>query len=67
MSRVQALAARAINTLEDLLDEEQYPNVRLGAARTVVELGVHQQDADTILRKLDELERDQRQNPTERW
>lgn len=66
MSRVQALAARAIDTLEDLLDQEQYPNVRLGAARTVVELGVHQQDAATIMKKLDELERQQRRGLAER-
>lgn len=37
------------------------PTVRLGAARTVVELGLHQRDADTIMRKLAEVEAYQRQ------
>jgi hypothetical protein len=31
--------------------------VRLGAAKTVVELGVRQYDADTILKRLDDLGR----------
>ena len=56
ISRVQALTARAVDTLEDLLDATDHPNVRLGAARTVAELGIHQHDADTILRKLNEIE-----------
>jgi len=29
--------------------------VRLGAARTVIEIGTHQYDAKTILRRLDEI------------
>ncbi len=37
-------------------------NVRLGAARTVAEIGIHQHDAETILRKLDEIESDQRRH-----
>ena len=61
IGRVQALTARAVDTLEDLLDAEKYPSVRLGAARTVAEMGVHQHDAETILRKLDEIEAAQRQ------
>ena|ERR1700674_4106661 len=61
MSRVQALAGRAVETLEDLLGAKQYPAVRLGAARTVAEIGMHQYDADTILRKLDKIEAAQRQ------
>ncbi len=59
--RVQALTARAVDTLEELLGEKKYPNVRLGAARTVAEIGIHQHDAETILRKLDEIETQQRQ------
>ncbi len=39
-----------------LLDEKKHPHVRLGAARTVAELGVHQHDAETILKKLGEIE-----------
>ena len=61
IGRVQALTARAVDTLEDLLDAEKYPSVRLGAARTVAEMGIHQHDAETILRKLDEIEAAQRQ------
>src|ERR1700681_872595 len=61
MSRIQALAGRAVETLEDLLGAKQYPAVRLGAARTVAEIGMHQYDADTILRKLDKVEAAQRQ------
>ena len=62
--RVQALMGRAVDTLEELLGEKKHPNVRLGAARTVAELGMHQHDADTILRKLDEIETYQRQPGT---
>jgi hypothetical protein len=61
MSRVQALAGRAVETLEDLLGAKQYPAVRLGAARTVAEIGMHRYEADTILRKVDKIEAMQRQ------
>ena len=61
MTRVQALTAKAVNTLDELLDEKKHPNVRLGAARTVAELGIHQHDAEQILKKLDEIEASQRQ------
>ncbi len=60
MSRVQALTGKAVDTLDELLDAKKYPNVRLGAARTVAELGIHQHDAETIMRKLGELEEHQR-------
>ena len=60
MSRVQALTGKAIETLDELLCEKDHPNVRLGAARTVAELGIHQHNAETILRKLDEIEAEQR-------
>jgi len=60
MSRVQALSGKAIETLDELLGEKDHPNVRLGAARTVAELSIHQHDAETILRKLDEIEAEQR-------
>ena len=56
MGRIQALTARAVETLEDLLDAKKHPNVRLGAALTVAEMGIHQHDAETILRKLEEIE-----------
>jgi hypothetical protein len=61
MSRIQALAGRAVETLEDLLGAKQYPSVRLGAARTVAEIGMHQYDANTIIRELDKAEAAQRQ------
>ena len=64
MNRVQALMVRAVDTLTDLLDAKTQPNVRLGAARTVAELGMHRHDADTILRKLAEIETAQRQQGT---
>ena len=60
MSRVQALTGKAIETLEELLDAKINANVRLGAARTVAEIGIHQHDAETLLQKLDEMEADQR-------
>ncbi len=67
MSRVQALTGKAIETLDELLGEKNYPNVRLSAARTVAELGIHQHDAETIMRKLDEIdEHQQRQQPGRR-
>ena len=53
MNRVQALTAKAVNTLDELRDEKKHPNVRLCAARTVAELGIHQHDAETIMQKLD--------------
>ena len=58
--RAQALTGRAMDTLEELLDAKINANVRLGAARTVAEIGIHQHDAETILQKLDEIELDQR-------
>ncbi len=65
---MQALTAQAVDTLEELLGEKKYPNVRLGAARAVAEIGIHQHDAETILKKLDEIETYQRQQPgSGRW
>ena len=60
---MQALTGKAVETLDELLDATDYPNVRLGAARTVTEIGIHQHDAETILKKLDEIETHQRQQP----
>ena len=51
---------RAVETLADLLGTAKPPAVRLGAARTVAEIGMHQYDAETILKKLDDLESSQR-------
>lgn len=61
MNRVQALTAHAVETLEALMRPKMPPAVRLGAARTVAELGTHQHDAETILQKLEEIEAFQRE------
>jgi hypothetical protein len=60
MDRVQALVSRAVDTLDDLLGVKNNPAVRLGAARTVTELAIHQHDAETIMRKLAEIENAQK-------
>ena len=60
LHRIPALTARAVDTLADLLGDTTHPAVRLGAARTVAEIGMHQYDAETILKKLDDLEASQR-------
>lgn len=60
MHRVQALTSEAVDTLAALMRRTVPPSVRLGAARTVAELGMHQYDAETILKKLDDLERSTR-------
>jgi len=56
MARVQALTGKGVETLEELLDAKKFPAVRLGTARTVVELGIHQHDTEIILRRLEDLE-----------
>ena len=60
ISRIPTLTERAVDTLADLLGATKHPAVRLGAARTVAEIGMHQYDAETILRKLGDLEASQR-------
>jgi hypothetical protein len=60
INRIPALAARAVDTLAALLGDKEPPAVRLGAARAVTDIGLHQHDAETILRKLDEIEARQR-------
>jgi hypothetical protein len=57
MQRVQALAARAIETLEQLLNEKKHPAVRLGAARTIVELAISRHDAEVLVVRIESLER----------
>jgi hypothetical protein len=60
MARVLALTSKGVATLEELLDAKKFPVVRLEAARTIVELGIHQHDTEPILRKLEDLEAAQR-------
>ena len=55
-ARLPTLAIAAVSTLADLLDDKHPPAVRLGAARTVAELGQYQDDAEVIMRKLDAIE-----------
>jgi transposase-like protein len=66
MHRVQALTAQAVETLEALMRPKMPPAVRLGAARTVAELGTHQHDAETILEKLEQIEAFQREQDNRR-
>lgn len=61
LDRIQALMGRAVDTLQDLLSAKKFPSVRLGAARTIAEIAIHQRDAETILKRLDEIERAQRE------
>jgi DNA-binding transcriptional MerR regulator len=61
MSRVQALTGEAIETLASLMAPEVSAPVRLGAARTIAELGLDQHDAEMISSKLAELEAKLRQ------
>ena len=56
ISRLHALTAQAVETLQALLGETQPGNVRLGAARTVLELGADRHDAETLVQRLDEIE-----------
>ena len=58
--RIPALTITAVETLAELLRDTHPATVRLGAARTVVEVGQYQHDSETILKKLDELEARQR-------
>jgi hypothetical protein len=60
MGRIQELTARAVDTLADLLEAGSAPTVRLGAARTVLELAIHEHDTDTIMQRLAEIEAVQR-------
>ena len=66
MNRIQALTGEAVETLAALMGPETPAAVRLGAARTVAELGVQRHDAETIMQKLDEIEAYQRQRETRR-
>jgi hypothetical protein len=60
ISWIPALTVRAVDTLAALLGDKEPPAVRLGAARTAADIGLHQYDAETILRKLDAIEARQR-------
>ena len=59
LGRIEILSATAVATLEGLMHDTQPPAVRFQAARSLVELGLHQRDADIILKKLDAMEAQQ--------
>lgn len=61
VERAQALTGLAVETLCDLLNEKKCPAVRLGASRILLEFSTNRNDADTILARLEELERLQRE------
>lgn len=63
MNRIQCLTADAVDTLEDLLRDRKHAAVRLGAARTVMEIGLHQHDADTLIERIEALEATVARNP----
>ena len=52
---------RAVDALEDLLKAGASPAVRLGAAKAVFDLSLHERDAAEIMRRLDDIERLQEQ------
>ena len=60
ISRIPALTGAPSRRSPTCSATTKPPAVRLGAARTVAEIGMHQYDAETILRKLDDLEASQR-------
>ena len=60
MRRIQGLTGRAVDTLADLMGDESVPTVRLGAARTVLEIATHEHDAEAIIKRLNEIEAVQR-------
>jgi hypothetical protein len=51
---------KAVDTLDDLLSEKKHPAVRLGAARTIAEIAMHEWDAETLLKMLEDIEAAQR-------
>src|SRR5438128_1563344 len=61
MNRVQALASTAVDTLAVRMGPKAPLSVRLTDARTLLELGIHRQDGETLLRRLEDVEADLRQ------
>ena len=57
MQRLIASANTAADTLVDLLSKREPPAIRLGAARSLLDLGIERHDASTIVARLVELER----------
>ena len=59
VARLQGLTERAVDALEALLDMTAPAAVRLGSARLILEIGFHERDAETILRRIEQIERAQ--------
>jgi len=57
VERAQALTGLAVETLRELLAEKKHPAVRLGASRLLLEFSTNRNDADTIIARLEDLER----------
>jgi hypothetical protein len=66
LSRIQAMTGAAVDALADLLGPQINASVRLGAARTVLEVALHQADTDTLMRRLEALEQAHRQSRSRR-
>src|SRR5688572_6833156 len=45
LERIKGLTAQAVDTFKDLMGKRQPPHVRLGAARAVADLAIHERDA----------------------
>ena len=61
INRVQGMVGRAVTALEDLLDAKDFPGIRLGAAKTIIELAIHRDQAERLERRIGELEQIQQQ------
>jgi transposase-like protein len=66
MHRIVALTTAAVDTLAALMGKSSPPSVRLGAARMILEVGMHHNEAETIRRRLGEIEEHQRRQDAER-
>ena len=66
MHRIVGLTTQAVDTLSALMGKSSPPSVRLGAARMVLEVGMHHNEAETIRRRLAEIEEHQRRQDAER-
>ncbi len=64
MHRIQSLVGSAVETLKQLLEAKKHPAVRLGAARTVVELAIGRHDAEGLLKRLEDLEHSYEESST---
>ena len=67
LGRVRDLAGAAVDAMEDVLTTAS-PAVRLAAAKTLLDLALHDRDVDAIVERLDEIERRHRaRREPQRW